>query len=41
MYNLTTWKCYGCNLTFRKEQTAKIHDDLFKHPIQKIEETNV
>jgi hypothetical protein len=35
--NSIAWKCYRCDLTFREKPTAKIHNELSKHPVRKIE----
>jgi|GEM_PF-5209106 len=39
MQTTTVWKCYRCDMIFKKETTATIHNDVFKHPVQKIETT--
>jgi Zn-finger protein len=31
------WKCYRCDLTFKQEVHAEIHNDITKHPVQRIE----
>jgi len=35
--NTLAWKCYRCDLTFKKKSHARIHKDLSNHPIQQIE----
>ena len=37
LQNTTTWKCYRCDLMFDTEQIAAIHNDIFKHPVKKID----
>ena len=27
------WKCFRCNLTFKEEQLAKLHEEISKHSV--------
>ena len=27
------WKCFRCNLIFKDEEHAKLHENLTKHPV--------
>ena len=31
------WKCYRCDLVFKQELLAEIHNDITKHPVERIE----
>ena len=31
------WKCYRCNLVFKQELHAGIHNDITRHPVEKID----
>ena len=31
------WKCYRCNLVFKHELEAQIHNDITRHSVEKIE----
>ena len=35
--NKLAWKCYRCNLTFREESHAIIHNDISSHSTRQIE----
>ncbi len=30
------WKCFRCNLTFRDENHAKMHNEISKHSVSKV-----
>ncbi|HUT06138.1 MAG TPA: hypothetical protein VMW74_05570 [Nitrosopumilaceae archaeon] len=36
MTNITMWKCYRCELTFKEEEHAKFHKNLLDHNSQKL-----
>jgi len=33
MMSLENWKCFRCNLTFRDESHAKLHEDISNHTV--------
>jgi len=35
---MKSWKCYRCDLTFKQELYANIHQDITNHPFNKIGE---
>jgi hypothetical protein len=35
--NTIAWKCYRCDLIFKKEIHGRIHKDLSGHSVQQIE----
>jgi hypothetical protein len=35
-FNMKSWKCYRCDLTFKQELYANIHQDITNHPFNKI-----
>ena len=34
---MNTWKCYRCNLSFKKEVHAEIHQEITNHTPRPIE----
>ena len=36
MTNITMWKCYRCELTFKEKAHAEFHKDLENHNSQKL-----
>jgi len=34
--NMKSWKCYRCDLTFKQELHANIHQDITNHPFNQI-----
>jgi hypothetical protein len=30
------WKCFRCNLTFKEEPHAKLHEELSKHSVRTV-----
>ncbi|CAI9832178.1 conserved hypothetical protein [Nitrosopumilaceae archaeon] len=32
----TAWKCYRCNLSFRSEETARMHRQISSHSVTKV-----
>lgn len=32
----TVWKCFRCELLFKKEQHAKIHQEISKHSVSRV-----
>lgn len=36
MTNITMWKCYRCDLTFKEKAHAEFHKDLENHNSQKL-----
>ena len=37
-YNVTSsaWKCFRCDLTFKEEVYAKVHEDISKHSVRTV-----
>ena len=32
----TAWKCFRCDLTFKEENHAKLHEEISKHSVRSV-----
>jgi hypothetical protein len=36
----SAWKCYRCDLTFKEEDLAKLHQEILKHSVREVKIIN-
>ncbi|MEK6966530.1 MAG: hypothetical protein AABW62_03775 [Thermoproteota archaeon] len=34
--SVKVWQCYRCNLTFKDEELAKLHEEISRHSVKTV-----